>query len=584
MRKISVAEAYRISIHLLQVVTLLLIYSISALAKNNCDTNTSQVNPATFIQSGIGGTGIGECSVNTLAQNNCDTNASPAIPTQSGIGGTGAPQSGIGDTGIHLEGTSNQEGGIGGTGSVANDGGIGGTGIIGVITGFASICVNGVEIHYDANTPVSVDGRLSTARDLAVGQIIAARALGTGHELTARNIAIIHAAVGPISSLNHETGKMHVLGQTIQIERSKDHNNFAYLKTGDWVQVSGHRLSNGMIVASRIEVTPPLAESKINGYVNHIDTKGFEVNGTRINHEAKLLPAGIAQGMEVLVVGHWDGAHLKARHIQTEPTRQSMGTVEHIVIEGYIHALDGEKLNVSNRIVTLDSNTPIATGNTKDDFRLDQRIQVNGRLDANQRIIVEHVELKHELPIQIQEKIDRNQINSNKDKKTDSSDSGSGSKDSSEDKQKSELSGKDNKNNFGNESGTSSTKENGSNQSGHSNDRKDTLKKEINNSVDKNHSSESGSSSRDSSDSLKDIGKSDSSSLSGHEQKENSHDIHQQNSDILSDQRNIGKPEKPDGSDSTDRPSDHRDNNLRDIDIPDRVRDHSGHQDRHLDR
>jgi hypothetical protein len=28
-----------------------------------------------------------------------------------------------------------------------------------VITGFASICVNGVEVHYDANTPVSINGQ-----------------------------------------------------------------------------------------------------------------------------------------------------------------------------------------------------------------------------------------------------------------------------------------------------------------------------------------------------------------------------------------------------------------------------------------
>ena len=59
-------------------------------------------------------------------------------------------------------GACRDSGGIGGTGITA-EGGIGGTGapaatelgIIGVIDGFGSICVNGVEVDYDASTPVS---------------------------------------------------------------------------------------------------------------------------------------------------------------------------------------------------------------------------------------------------------------------------------------------------------------------------------------------------------------------------------------------------------------------------------------------
>lgn len=149
--------------------------------KNYCDNDTSTINPVILANSGIGGTGT----------------------TQSGIGGTGFRD---GET----SGAGNLEGGIGGTGIVVSDGGIGGTGIIGIITGFASICVNGIELHYGNNTLVSVDGRLSTTRDLAVGQVIAARSLETGHQLTAQSIAIIHAAVGPISRVNTEMREMHL--------------------------------------------------------------------------------------------------------------------------------------------------------------------------------------------------------------------------------------------------------------------------------------------------------------------------------------------------------------------------------------
>lgn len=383
---------YRSSLPILSFIALTFVCSVSAFAKNYCDNDTSTINPVILANSGIGGTGT----------------------TQSGIGGTGLRD---GET----SGAGNLEGGIGGTGIVVNDGGIGGTGIIGIITGFASICVNGIELHYGNNTLVSVDGRLSTTRDLAVGQVIAARSLETGHQLTAQSIAIIHAAVGPISRVNTEMREMHLLGQIIQVDPSRDHGNFSNLETGDWVQVSGHRLSNGTIVASRIEIILPLAEARLNGHVTQIDAQGFEVNGTRINHDANLLPVGIAQGMEVLVAGHWDGVSLDARHIQTEPTRLSIGNVEHIVIEGYVHATTDKELNLSDRIIILDPSTQIA-GDATGDLKLDQLIQISGRLDADQRISAERIELVQELPVQIQEMYERSQMDGGNNANRDSSD------------------------------------------------------------------------------------------------------------------------------------------------------------------
>ena len=88
------------------------------------------------------------------AQNLCASRASLVNPLAvesardpGGIGGTGAvaARPGLGGTGI-------------------SEGGIGGTGIVGVITGFASICVNGVEVQFDASTPVMDNGQRGLLR------------------------------------------------------------------------------------------------------------------------------------------------------------------------------------------------------------------------------------------------------------------------------------------------------------------------------------------------------------------------------------------------------------------------------------
>src|SRR6185369_12619780 len=68
------------------------------------------------------------------AQDVCATASTVNPASAPGLGGTGISNGGAGGTGVAT-------GGIGGTG--ISNGGVGGTGIVGVITGFASICVNG---------------------------------------------------------------------------------------------------------------------------------------------------------------------------------------------------------------------------------------------------------------------------------------------------------------------------------------------------------------------------------------------------------------------------------------------------------
>lgn len=339
------------------------------------------------------------------AKNNCETNFSLSNPAMD-IGGTGSEIS---------------RSDIGGTGAkVVNEGGIGGTGIIGTITGFASICVNGVEVHYDSNTPVFVDGRQATIRELAVGQIVIVRAPEMASEVIAHHISINHAVAGPISHFDHQTGEMHVLGQVVRANGLRELSN---LKIGDWTQVSGHRLANGTIVASHIEVIPPASEAIINGYVTNIDTDGYDVYGTRIRHDFKSMPAQIAEGMEVTVTGNWNGDNLQARHFQTEPTRHAIGRVEHLIIEGYIQALQGNAINLGNQTVNF-----ITTGLIKDDhkdsLKLNQRVQINGRMGSDQRITADQIEIKPALSLPTHDRIDSINTNRNNENQKSVSDKG----------------------------------------------------------------------------------------------------------------------------------------------------------------
>ncbi len=345
------------------IAALSLAYSTDGLTKNICATNALQVNPQTANHSNV-------------------KNQKNAVIIQSVIDRADIQNGGIG-------GTGNKEGGIGGTGGQAtNNGGMSGTGIIGIITGFASICVNGIKIHYHPDTPVTIDGQSSTTQNLAVGQMVAVRADGTGNEVTARNIAVMHAVIGPVDSISPETGKMQVLDQTIQV---RDHDLLENLQTNEWVQISGHRLSDGTIVASRVEFSQPLEQFWINGHVTQADTAGFEVNGTRIEIDQHVRPEGIIPGVEISASGQWNNESLQVQHVQVDPTDQLMDEIERVVIEGYVQPINSGEFSLGGQTFVLEPDLQ-ATVDPIDDIGQDQLIQASGQLAPDQSIILDHVE------------------------------------------------------------------------------------------------------------------------------------------------------------------------------------------------
>ena len=160
--------------------------------------------------------------------------------------GHGGDDQGIGGTGILRH---NDDRGISGTGTThpEKDRGIGGTGIVGVIQRFGSIFINDERISYAPNVPVLIDGMVTSAKALRIGQVarVLARRQANG-TLTTRRIEVASEVVGPIDSV--QTGEITVLGQKV-ISAS----NESWRRPGTHVAVFGLRRTDGVIVASLVE-------------------------------------------------------------------------------------------------------------------------------------------------------------------------------------------------------------------------------------------------------------------------------------------------------------------------------------------
>lgn len=132
--------------------------------------------------------------------------------------------------------------GIGGTGKYSDpeDRGLGGTGktaVIGTITAFGSIWVNGIEIEFNQDTEIKMDGQNSNNQALRLGQQVQVLASQNNEDWYAETILIDHALIGRLALDTNQTWNI----QGVNIE--KDPNipgEWPDLKPNDYVKVSGY--------------------------------------------------------------------------------------------------------------------------------------------------------------------------------------------------------------------------------------------------------------------------------------------------------------------------------------------------------
>lgn len=304
------------------------------------------------------------------------------MPAHAGAGCEG----GIGGTGNLAE-----NGGIGGTGNLAGTPGIGGTGIVGAITGFASICVNGLEVHFDEATTVSINGATADTTMLAVGQVIALLAEDSAKGLHARNVAVLHALEGPVTDVAPEHGLVLVMGRAVRIMADTRLEGIiapADLRPGSLVQVSGYKNAQGEIVATRIQLARELREASAIGIVTddrhgHFALDGLPVSGLAVAPKA---------GDEALVRGEWTGKELTAGKILLEPSLSFAGRAGRVVAEGLIVGAVAKRLHLSGFEVEMEDAATIS-GGIHADLVEGQKVRITGRLESGHRLRAEHVEL-----------------------------------------------------------------------------------------------------------------------------------------------------------------------------------------------
>lgn len=280
------------------------------------------------------------------AANPCTTGGAPTLRDGNGQGGTGRypgepDGSGQGGTGLSPQSQSGGDGsGTGGTGLTVE--------VDGMITGFASICVNGLELHYSPTTPVTLHGKPASPKNLAVGQVVRARAKGQGDQLTVQHVQVRHLLIAPIQGI--DPGGLRAQGRTISL--SPDAVLSSGLAPGVKVAVSGFVGVHGHSVATRLDVVPSDTPDSLTGEVKRNARGELSVDGVTLEGRLPKLEPGDTVRAE--------GRYAQGRMHITLIEREERGQpVDRVVIQGPIRHADKLGLSIGGQRFLINADTRI---------------------------------------------------------------------------------------------------------------------------------------------------------------------------------------------------------------------------------
>lgn len=242
-----------------------------------------------------------------------------------GIGGTGSP-------------TAVADRGIGGTGTPMRiaDRGIGGTGIVAIITGFASICLGGVEVALDPAVPITLNGQPSSAGALRAGQLAVVDAGGNGTALNARRVEIRQEVSGPVESVGTD-GRLRVAGQPVQISATTLGERRPVV--GQWVAVSGLRGPDGVVQATRLDLRAP-GEVLVRGRAAAV-AGNLRIGTLTLRPDQPSEASGFVTATGRYRAGVLTGAQLTPDPLAADPAAAFPATTRRILVESYAVAGQG---------------------------------------------------------------------------------------------------------------------------------------------------------------------------------------------------------------------------------------------------
>ena len=271
----------------------------------------------------------------------------------------------------------------------------------GVITGFGSIFVNGIE-YSTAGAVLDIDEQPGAESQLSVGDVVTV--VGTlnadGMTGNASRVTFRGNVAGPVEQVNLPTRTLVVLGQTVLVTGSTVFDpgfspaDIHGIKPGASLEVSGFANSFGQLVASRIKLLASAGTLRVEGVVQALNTTAqtFQLGALLVDYRGVTLSTTLANGSIVDVQGSGLSASgaLVATAIEVSPAvggaANSAGKVEGVITA---YTSNADFMIAALHVITNGSTQFTLNGVT---LGVNVRVAVEGSFDSSGNLVAATLE------------------------------------------------------------------------------------------------------------------------------------------------------------------------------------------------
>jgi len=289
----------------------------------------------------------------------------------------------------------------------------------GVITGFGSVFINGVEYETDDATFV-VDGVEGGEELLKLGMVVSLdgsdNADGTGTALSIEFDDDVEGVVISNDITADGIGTLNIMGVTVNVDEdtvfeSKDATivTLADVVPGNIIEVSGHSSGDGNVWATRIEVKSAAKEAdkemEVKGTVSMLDeaAKTFVIGTMTVDYSSSELEDDFVLADDLFIeVKSQDGLDVNGVLVASKIELEDGGkkSLDHddeddeVELEGVITSLISDtEIEVNGHAVLLSSTTKYVHG-TATIAAVGMKIKVKGDVDVNGKLLAEKITFK----------------------------------------------------------------------------------------------------------------------------------------------------------------------------------------------
>ena len=289
--------------------------------------------------------------------------------------------------------------------------------VTGVITGFGSVFVDGVE-YETGSADFTLDGVPGDEAQLAVGMVVTIEGAvnADGSTGVANSVSFADEAEGVVLANNYLVdGTLDIMGQTVRIDANTSLDSkvatitsFDLIAPGNIVEVSGFSNGSGDIYATRLEVKKQTLEQgdemEVKGVISGLDeaAQTFTIGSLTIDYSTAALDniSTLSDGLfvEVKSDNSLSGNTLVASKIELEndgKKDEKGNSGEKRKFEGIIMNINGDMLTINGQSVYLDDTTEFENGDASM-LTTETKITVEAEFDANGQLIAQEIKFREE--------------------------------------------------------------------------------------------------------------------------------------------------------------------------------------------